>query len=311
MRTLLTSTALALLLAACSGEVTDGGTGSDTDFEALAENEDAVLEENQIEGQPLQGEPVQQTAERAEDYPGPGEEMTRNPIEPGNEEPGGKDQPLAKELAAMGIDAPAGARADIEAAREGAAEPTVTIADRVYLSYAGVSASGLIGTDALMSGEAAGEVEDVVLSTDGGLVALTVREEGPLGVNGQQLAVAGPEVAFERAEADAPRLSAVLRSAPESFEEDALPSGALFASEMIGERVEIGLREDGARIVDVVMSTDGQARDVALDYAGQRYLVPFTALLRAQGDGGFYLETEEDALEGMPVYVGEPAYSAD
>ena len=311
MRTLLTSTALALLLAACGGEVTDGGTGSDTDFETLAENEDAILEENEILGQPAQGEPVQQTAERAEDYPGPGEEMTRNPIEPGNEEPGGKDQPLAKELAAMGIDAPAGARAEIEAAREGTNEPTVAYEDRVYLSYAGVSASGLLGTDAMMRGEAAGEVEDLILSSGGGLVALTVREDGPLGTNGERLAVAGPEVAFERVERAAPRLSAVLRSAPTDFDEDALPEGALFASELIGERVEIGRNEDGARVVDVVMSADGQARDVALDYAGQRYLVPFTALLRAQGDGGFYLETEEDAFEEMPVYVGEPAYSAD
>ena len=310
MRHLLTGTAL-LLLAACGGEVTDGGTGSDTDFEALAENEDAVLEENEILGQPEQGEAVARTAERAEDYPGPGEENTRNPIEPGNEEPGGKDLPLAKELAAMGIDAPAGARGELEVLREGASAPTVAFEERVYLSYAGISASGLLGTDALMRGEAFGEVEDLVLSNDGNLVALTVREEGPLGTEGQRLAVAGPDVGFERAPADAPRLSAVLRSAPMDFEEDALPTGALFASELIGERVEIGLREDGARVVDVVMNARGQARDVALDYAGQRYLVPFTALLRAEGDGGFYLEADEDAFDDMPVYVGEPAYSAE
>ena len=310
MRLLLTTTALALL-AACGGEVTDGGTGSDTDFETLAENEDAILEENEIIGQPMQGEPAPQTAERAEDLPGPGEEATRNPIEPGNEEPGGKDLPMAKELAAMGVDAPAGARGELEVLRENASEPTVAYDERVYLSYAGVSANKLLGTDAFMRGEAFGEVDDLVLSVDGNLVALTVREDGPLGLEGERLAVAGPDVGFERAPADAPRLSAVLRSAPVDFEEDALPSGALFASELIGERVEIGLREDGARVVDVVMDARGQARDVALDYAGQRYLVPFAALLRAQGDGGFYLEADEDAFDDMPVYVGEPAYSAE
>ena len=308
-RLLLTGSAL-VLLAACGGEVTDGGTGSDTDFEALEEGT-AGLEENEILGQPAQGEAVPQTAERAEDYPGPGEEMTRNPIEPGAEEPGGKDLPLAAELEAMGIDAPAGTRGPLEGLREASSEPTVTYEDRVYLSYAGVSSQRLIGTDAFAGEDKAGEVEDLVLTSEGNLLALIVREEGPLGIDGEALAVAGPGVAFARRPDDAPRLSALLREAPVDFDEDALPGGALYASEMMGERVEIGLREDGARIIDVVLSAEGRARDVALDYAGERYLVPFTALLRAEGDGGFYLEMDDDAFEGMPTYVGEPAYSAD
>ena len=81
-----------LLLAACGGEVTDGGTGSDTDFERI--------EEMQDEGTP-ESEEIGGADSRVEDYPDTGEEMTRNPIEPGNEEPGGKDALTEEEREAI------------------------------------------------------------------------------------------------------------------------------------------------------------------------------------------------------------------
>ena len=105
----------ASILAACGGEVTDGGTGSDTDFEeieAMQGEGPAEFEEDRtgVTGQPLQ-EGVDRATRpddpRAGDYPGPGEEMTRNPIEPGNEEPGGKDQLTDEEYEALGVAPPA------------------------------------------------------------------------------------------------------------------------------------------------------------------------------------------------------------
>ena len=96
-----------LLLAACQGEVTDGGTGSDTDPEELREMRggDGMTErEEEADAEDDYGStdtPLRQGDPRAGDYPAPGEQVTRNPLEPGSEEPGGKDQPTEKEIEAM------------------------------------------------------------------------------------------------------------------------------------------------------------------------------------------------------------------
>lgn len=132
MRPFSISLPAALLLAACGGEVTGGGTGSDTDPERIEDRSAVLANPDHDDPQVLEGGPdaplpptptqgtigqpgqegaaaVDGTALRAEDYPAPGEEMTRNPIQPGNEEPGGKDLPLAEEYEAMGYEPPAGA----------------------------------------------------------------------------------------------------------------------------------------------------------------------------------------------------------
>lgn len=120
--------ASSLLLVACGGEVTGGGTGSDLDTDRIEARDDALNNPDYDDpevlrgpapGTPTQGtigQPMQEgagavdgTALRAEDYPAPGEEMTRNPIQPGNEEPGGKDMPTAEEYEAMGVEPPASA----------------------------------------------------------------------------------------------------------------------------------------------------------------------------------------------------------
>jgi hypothetical protein len=100
----------ALLLAACEGEVTDGGTGSDTDFEALDEQAegDGMTEAEEARAADPTAGGGEDPAPRAGDYPRPGEETTANPIEPGVEEPGGKDMLLedeAEEIAEDGAEA--------------------------------------------------------------------------------------------------------------------------------------------------------------------------------------------------------------
>jgi hypothetical protein len=109
-----------IALAACGGEVTGGGTGSDTDFDEIEDRSAVLANPDHDDPEVLQGpapatptqgtigQPLQEGVGaidgdvlRAEDYPAPGEEMTRNPIQPGNEEPGGKDLMLEEEYEAM------------------------------------------------------------------------------------------------------------------------------------------------------------------------------------------------------------------
>ena len=78
---------LALPLAACGG--------------APQTDQPAVEDKTELEAATEQAGPEDDGADRSDDYPKPGEEATVNPIAPGNEEPGGKDQMLPEEREAM------------------------------------------------------------------------------------------------------------------------------------------------------------------------------------------------------------------
>ncbi|MBB4658828.1 hypothetical protein [Parvularcula dongshanensis] len=310
MKTQLLSAAALFALAACGGQVTDGGTGSDTDFDAIeAQNAtEARPEAEQIAsaddiGQPAQEGPgqVQPGELRAEDYPETGEEMTRNPIEPGNEEPGGKDMMLASEYEAMGLDAPQGQRADLEAAREQATGPIVSYDGRSYLAYSGVNASGLIGEDAYgQDGEAEGEIDDLVLSEDGRFDRLVIGGD----------AYGADAVSFTTDPARDPRLRAEVTGEPSEFDEDALSQNAILVSELLEQPIALGDEPDAIAVADVIMGENGTAQNIAVEYNGDSRIVPFGAVKVAEGDGGRYLDMSAEDLQALEPYVGEPAYEA-
>jgi hypothetical protein len=104
MRHFLLSLSSIALLAACGGEEPEddrpmaGGVGFSTDVEEIEDRQpgNPLPEEEEVETV----EPrISPDAPRAGDYPNTGEATTRLPIEPGNEEPGGKDMLTDEERA--------------------------------------------------------------------------------------------------------------------------------------------------------------------------------------------------------------------
>ncbi len=325
MKTTLLSAAAVLALAACGGEVTGGGVGSDTDPERI-EDRSAVLAESELAedgeletqtrlGQPYDGQEIDPDDPRAEDYPALGQETTRLPIEPGNEEPGGKDLMLADEYEAMGYEVPESARLALETAREDAVEPVVVYDGRTYLSYAGLSADGLIGAVAYgPDGEAVADIRDLVLTPDGALSFLVLEDSGPLGLTGSSYTLGADRVAFASSPDSEPRVRTGLTYEEAEdfaeFEEDALPPEAIRATDLLDEEIALSDGGDSAMVTDLLMDTDGQLRMVAVDLNGEQFALPFADLNVAQGAGGYYAETTPQALRAEPVYVGEPAYLA-
>ena len=325
-RTLLLSAA-ALALVACGGEVTDGGTGSDTDFEEIADEEhvydeaeatelargDVATQPAQANVQPGQERTVRDPDDpRAGDYPEAGEEQTRNPIEPGNEEPGGKDMMLQEEYAALDQDAPSAQRAPLEAARREATGPVAEYQDRLYLSRRGVSLDHL-GEEPVMTadGEDRFEIEDVLLSPAAdSVLAFVLEGEGTLGIPGDQYLAPADRAGLVRDGEDGNLRLALKGDKDElaEFDEDALPPGAMLASGLIRQPVRVGEDAETAAVDDLVMDEDGTLYGIALAYVGERYLIRPDQLVLAQGDGGYELAITADELREMPFYVGIPAY---
>ena len=324
MRTLLLSAA-ALSLAACGGEVTDGGTGSDTDFDEVeAMQGEGPAEATEIAaneaGAVPTGQPRQEGLEqavrpddpRAGDYPEPGEEQTRNPIESGNEEPGGKDMVLAEEYEAMGIEAPSAQRAPLEAARREARGPVALYQDKLYLSRGGVSLAQL-GREPVPSAMGdAFTVENVLLAANGGrLVGFVLREEGTLGVPGETVLVDAADLTLSRDEGRGRTLALRRGDGLPAYDEDALPTDTVLASNLLREAVRVGGSNRAAAIEDVVMREDGTLYGFALSLGGERYLIEPGQLVLAQGDGGYEVTLSVEELRAKPFYVGVPAYEQD
>ena len=319
LRTLLLASA-AFSLAACGGEVTDGGTGSDTDFEEIeAMQDDGPSEAAEIAAVDSGGQPLQEGAQAAArpddprpgDYPAPGEEQTRNPIEPGNEEPGGKDMLLQEEYEAMGIDAPSTMRAPLEAARRAAAGPVAEYQGKMYLSRRGISLDHL-GRAPILSegGDEGASLSDVIVTPMGELIAFVVQEDDTLGIPGTKRLVEPSEVAYGRTGDDANlslRVAGALDAARE-FDEEQIPEGATRVSELLRQPVRVGDDSEVGAIADIVMAADGSLYGIAINYVGQRYLVEPDELVLAEGDGGYELTLTEEALTERPPYVGVPAY---
>ena len=319
LRTFLLASA-ALSLAACGGEVTDGGTGSDTDFEEIeAVQDNGPSEATEIADVESGGQPLQEGAQaaarpddpRAGDYPEPGEEQTRNPIEAGNEEPGGKDMLLQREYEALGVDAPTSMRAPLEATRREASGPVAEYQGKVYLSRRGVSLDHL-GRAPILSeaGDEGASLSDVIVTPRGELIAFVVQEDDTLGIPGTKRLVEPSEVAYGRTGDDANlslRVVGALDAARE-FDEDQIPGGGMRVSELLRQPVRVGDDSEVGSIADIVMTADGSLYGIAINYVGQRYLVEPETLVLAEGDGGYELTLTEEALTAMPPYVGVPAY---
>jgi hypothetical protein len=323
MKTPLTLTALALILAACGGEVTDGGAGSDTDFEEI-ERENAVgavperqeiageTEEGYI-GQPYQegADKVDEDALRAEDYPKPGQEMTRWPIEPGNEEPGGKDMLLAQEYAAMGAKVPETQRPALEEARENADAGLVTFRDMTFLTFKGASAARLMESEAGgPGGDVAGQIEDLILTGDGKIAALLIRTD----MFGEPAAVPaeGLTIVPRTGEMGGPYAEIAAMPAEDTppFDEGAMSENTMLASSLIGSPVSLAMGGGDAQIDDVVVTAGGDIEGIVLALQGERYALPWKALGRGQPNGGLQVGLSRDELRDRPSYVGEPAYTA-
>lgn len=325
LRTLLLASA-ALSLAACGGEVTDGGTGSDTDFEEIeAMQGEGVPEPIELAegggdldpgGQLLQEGVAAATRPgdpRPGDYPAPGEEQTRNPIEPGNEEPGGKDMVLQEEYEAMGFEVPSTMRAPLERARRSARGPVAEHQGKLYLSRRGVSLDQLGRAPVLDArGEDDAELYDVLVTPRGELVAFVVEEPDVLGVPGERRLVTPERVAYGRVGEDGPlslRVGSGLEAMPE-FDEDQVPAGAMLVSDLLRQAVRVGEDSETGAIADIVLRADGSLYGFAINYVGQRYLVEPELLVLAQGDGGYELTIDEEQLRQRMPFVGVPAYEA-
>jgi hypothetical protein len=99
MRRSLTALSAMALLAACGADdVTDSEEYEEVEEQAEGTDAPAMPTSEQTPG----ADPMPSGTEmRSEDMPDTGEEMTRWPVEPGNSEPGGKDELTEKELEAM------------------------------------------------------------------------------------------------------------------------------------------------------------------------------------------------------------------
>ena len=214
----------------------------------------------------------------------------------------------------MGLEPPAGARDEIEAARRSATGALATYEERAYLTYAGAGASDLLDEPVYdAEGDEAGTLSDLVLSEDGRLTGLVVERSG-LGLGESVLLPAGA-VTLTSDETRRPRVRAEVASLPDDapdFEEDALPGGSLLASELIGAEVELGGGgTDRARLGDLAMTLDGRIEAVSLDLGGEVHAVPFAELSRGQGDEVWVIGSDAASLREGPTYVGEPAYAAE
>ncbi len=241
----------------------------------------------------------------------------------------GQDQKKAEELNKV---APAAAQPDIsEKLRlelrhkaEMAETPVVRHEGAAILSSKGLSVRQLIGASALNSeGVELGEVEDTILGRDGYVKTVVLNDGGFFGMAGDDVAVAFDDMAKVVRDGDDVEAHITFSDASlenhTAFDAKNLPAGQKLVSEMFGDDVDIEGTDRDAEIHDVILTPDGRATYVVLEFGGildigdKRVLVEYERLsLSADDDEKYTASLSEEAIlksEGFYYTLAEVKFS--
>lgn len=175
-----------------------------------------------------------------------------------------------------------------------------------------VKASKLIGADVTnVAGEDFATVSDVWMGENGAAPMLILEEGGIMGVGAQRYSVGFDTVTLTPTSGeDEPNLvfqtaGETLENLPE-FEEDGVNEYRL-ASEMMGKTAEFSLRDESARIDDLIFSTTGEARYAVISpgmLSSNQVVIEADSITRAQGDsdGELVITVSEDVFAQAKAY---------
>jgi sporulation protein YlmC with PRC-barrel domain len=175
-----------------------------------------------------------------------------------------------------------------------------------------VKASKLIGADvANTAGEDFATVSDVWMGENGAAPMLILEEGGIMGVGAQRYSVSFDTVTLTPTSGEEePNLvfqtaGDTLENLPE-FEENGINEYRL-ASEMMGKTAEFSLRDESARIDDLIFSTTGEARYAVISpgmLSSNSVVIDADSITRAQGDsdGELVITVSEDVFARAKAY---------
>ncbi|MFN3315040.1 MAG: hypothetical protein ACK46Q_16485 [Hyphomonas sp.] len=176
-----------------------------------------------------------------------------------------------------------------------------------------VKASKLIGADVKNSaGDDFAKVSDVWMGENGADPMLVLEEGGIMGVGAQRYTVSFDQVTVNAAtnRNDSPNLvfqtaGDTLENLPQ-FEENGVNEYRL-ASEMMGKTAEFSLRDESARIDDLIFTTSGEARYAVISpgmLSSNSVVIDADSITRAQGDsdGELVITVSEDVFAQAKAY---------
>ncbi len=175
-----------------------------------------------------------------------------------------------------------------------------------------VKASKLIGADVRNSaGDDFATVSDVWMGENGAEPMLILEEGGIMGVGARRYTVSFDDVILTPSTGqDEPNLvfqtaGETLDNLPE-FEENGVNEYRL-ASEMMGKTADFSLRDESARIDDLIFSTTGEARYAVISpglLSSNSVVIDADSITRAQGDsdGELVITVSEDVFAQAKAY---------
>ncbi|MFN3312227.1 MAG: PRC-barrel domain-containing protein [Hyphomonas sp.] len=176
-----------------------------------------------------------------------------------------------------------------------------------------VKASKLIGADVKnAAGDNYAKVSDVWMGENGAEPMLILEEGGIMGVGAQRYTVSFDQVTVNAAtnRNDSPNLvfqtaGDTLENLPQ-FEENGVNEYRL-ASEMMGKTADFSLRDESARVDDLIFSTSGEARYAVISpgmLSSNSVVIDADSITRAQGDsdGELVITVSEDVFAQAKAY---------
>jgi len=195
----------------------------------------------------------------------------------------------------------------------GASASADTNRDLFTLASDELKASNLIGADVRnTAGDDIAKVADVWLGENGESSMLIVEDGGVLGIGSQRYSVSFDDVTLTPAvdRDEAPNL--IFRTAGDSletlpeFDKNGVNEHRL-ASEMMGKTADFALRDESARIDDLIINTNGEARYAIISpglLSSNQVVIDADTITRAEGDseGELVITLTEDVFAKAKAY---------
>ena len=198
--------------------------------------------------------------------------------------------------------------ADSETAPEMAEAPDV---ETVYLMSGDLSAGELIGAKVIgADGEDAATIDDFIINSDGQIDRVVFRSGDFIDLLGTQGALAFDQLDLEMAADNEPRFTVSMTEEAlqnvEEYDQDGLNDYSL-ASEIIGTTADFTNSDESARINDIIISADGEAKyaivgDTIMDNDRQ---LDFDRIIVDDDGDALMIDAAADDLAMMPIFIYE------
>lgn len=201
--------------------------------------------------------------------------------------------------------------ADTETAPEMTDEAEAPDVETVYLMSGDLSAGELIGAKVIgADGEDAATIDDFIINSDGQIDRVVFRSGDFIDLLGTQGALAFDQLDLEMAADNEPRFTVSMTEEAlqnvEEYDQDGLNDYSL-ASEIIGTTADFTNSDESARINDIIISADGEAKyaivgDTIMDNDRQ---LDFDRIIVDEDGDALMIDAAADDLAMMPIFIYE------